>query len=293
MMASKEKYPSCVSLKNVLCEPVTVSQRVGALYASTKFSDLTIYFQEKRDKIHAHRLILAMSSPVFESKLYGNAAVGPELHLPEDSFEAFQWLMEYMYCDNSQFSTTAIALEVSHLASKYQMDALKSLCSEYLQRVLNDVNYLKVYNAAVQLNNTDLIYKCSQIMQGSSGDVFSSQQITQLSRWALKHLLQQPCSIVTEVTVFRAVVTWGKHQLGARKANFSPCDLRQEIEEFLAFVRFLTMSTDEFVEHVVPTEVFTAEEVCSILRNIKYGKSIPLPLVCSNSREKRNVSGSF
>ena len=56
--------------------------------------------------------------------------MGPILHMSEDSPEGFRWLLDYIYCDVTYFSSTAIALEVSHLASKYQMDSLKQLCSE-------------------------------------------------------------------------------------------------------------------------------------------------------------------
>ncbi|KAK8737927.1 hypothetical protein OTU49_004306 [Cherax quadricarinatus] len=270
-----------------------VHERVKALYLTGQFSDLTIRFQGRKETIKAHRLILAMTSPVFEAKLFGHTAVGGELILTEDSPETFSWLMEYMYFDQTQFPSTNMALEVSYLACKYEMNVLKYVCSEYLKRVLSDTNYLMVYNAAVHLDNPDLINKCSKKMYETSGDVFSTQRITQLSRWALQHLLEQPFINIDEVVVFSAVLSWGRHQLGLRNTGCTPSELRREIEDFLPYLRFLTMSTDEFVENVVPTEIFSPEEICAILRNIKNVKGSPVPKACANTREKRNKMVKF
>lgn len=78
----------------------------------------------------AHRLILAMSSPVFERMLFGPLAEGEELKLPEDPPEAFKWLMKYIYHGTKELADVKLAVQVYHLASKYQMDALSSLCSK-------------------------------------------------------------------------------------------------------------------------------------------------------------------
>lgn len=35
-----------------------------------------------------------------------------------------------------------------------------------MQRALNDVNYLMIYNAAVNLNSSDLLNRCSKVTNG-------------------------------------------------------------------------------------------------------------------------------
>lgn len=65
--------------------------------------------------------------------------------------------------------------------------------------------------------------------------------------------------------------------------------LRAEVEEFLPFVRFLAMSTDEFVEHVLPTRILTSDEAVALLMNIKDIPNVPLPTIAScGCTEKRN-----
>nr|XP_053642930.1 uncharacterized protein LOC128695971 [Cherax quadricarinatus] len=244
-----------------------VHERVKALYLTGQFSDLTIRFQGRKETIKAHRLILAMTSPVFEAKLFGHTAVGGELILTEDSPETFSWLMEYMYFDQTQFPSTNMALEVSYLACKYEMNVLKYVCSEYLKRVLSDTNYLMVYNAAVHLDNPDLINKCSKKMYETSGDVFSTQRITQLSRWALQHLLEQPFINIDEVVVFSAVLSWGRHQLGLRNTGCSK-RISGGNQRFLPIFGF-DMSTDEFVENEPQNGIFSPEKYAPFFRHKK------------------------
>lgn len=81
-----------------------------------------------------------MNSPVFDKLLYGNEDRQPcmlpiEYPLQDDPPEAFTWMLEYMYRGNPDLPSVPMALEVSVLATKYQMGALKSACSEVRIRV--------------------------------------------------------------------------------------------------------------------------------------------------------------
>lgn len=77
-----------------------------------------------------HRLVLAMTSPVFEEMLFGSSVVGRELALPNDPPDGFNWLLTHMYGGNTELPCEKIALQVSFLASKYKIKALYSLCSK-------------------------------------------------------------------------------------------------------------------------------------------------------------------
>lgn len=76
-----------------------------------------------------------MNSPVFDKLLYSNEDRKPcilpiEFPLHDDPPEAFGWLLEYMYRGEPDLPSVPMALEVSVLATKYQMGALKAACSE-------------------------------------------------------------------------------------------------------------------------------------------------------------------
>ncbi|XP_042218263.1 BTB/POZ domain-containing protein 6-A-like [Homarus americanus] len=255
-------------------------QRLALLLQSSRLSDLTITFPGHDNILKAHRLVLAMSSPVFEAMLYGPLAEGPDLTIHDDPPEAFEWLLDYMYRGHTSLPAVPLTVQVYQLASKYQMEALMTLCSQHLKATLSATNLPEMYDTAILLQDNTLLQQCSLVVNHSPTAVLSSPQFGRLTRSALKHLSLQPLHITTEVVLLRALLAWGR-------AQTSSGNLRQEIEDFLPMVRFLAMTTDEFVEHVMPANVLTLEESSAILMNIKEVRDVPLPAICCHIREKR------
>ncbi|XP_069179976.1 uncharacterized protein [Procambarus clarkii] len=156
-----------------------------------------------------------------------------------------------------------------------------------LQEQLTADNLPEMYDTCVLFEDTSLLHKCTKILQVYSSDVLTSPHIGELSQNSFRHILQQKLNISSEVTVFNAVVLWGKAQL--RKGTEDRDSLRQVTEELLIHVRFLTMTTDEMTEYVLPTGILTPEETSAILLNIKNVKNVKLPAEFSRNRKKRNV----
>ncbi|XP_042867793.1 uncharacterized protein LOC122250450 [Penaeus japonicus] len=77
--------------------------------------------------------------------------------------------------------------------------------------------------------------------------------------------------------------------VGSQSESQESNALRNVVKEFLPSIRFLTMSTDEFVEHVLPSRVLTSDEALTVLMNIKNIPDVHLPNIAScTSRKKRS-----
>ncbi|XP_064084986.1 uncharacterized protein LOC135200340 [Macrobrachium nipponense] len=218
---------------------------------------------------------------------YGPLAEGEELKLPEDPPEAFKWLLHYIYYGHTNLNSVRLAVKVYHLARKYQMDALVTLCSQFLKTNLYARNLPLIMDTAMLHEDKILLEKCSEVISATADDVFSSSYLGQMNKMSLKHLLQHHFAVRTEVTVFKGLVYWGKAQLNSEVKEPDGVLLRKEIEELLPYIRFLTMTLDEFVKYVMPTGVISAEECNSILMNIKQIPGIPVPPICSRKRKIR------
>lgn len=71
------------------------------------------------------------------------------------------------------------------------------------------------------------------------------------------------------------------HRRGrAQLVDPTPESLRQVVGEFLPLVRFKTMTTDEFVEHVIPSMILSNDECITLLKTIK-GVAETLPDIAS------------
>ncbi|KAK3860250.1 hypothetical protein Pcinc_033688 [Petrolisthes cinctipes] len=261
---------------------INPSQRLSSLLVSCRLADLTITFPNTDRQLKAHRLVLAMSSPVFEAMLYGPLAEeGPEVSLAEDPPEAVEWMLEYMYRGQTHLPDITLCVHVYQLASKYQMEPLMALCSENLRGNLTASNLSEMYDTAVLLDDSALLQRCAQVVSHSPTAVLTSPHLGRLTRNALNHLLIQPLHVASEVTIFQAIRNWGQSQ------GCGTDEVREAILEFLPQIRFLAMTTDEFVEHVMPSGVMNLQEASAILMNIMKVRDVPLPTLCSQMREKR------
>ena len=97
--------------------------KLNALFYNGNFADLTITFPGQDIEYQAHRLIMAVSSSIFEGILFGPMAIkNSELELPVDNPEAFKIVLASCYEVDIEPSDIDVAPEVYMLADKYFMD---------------------------------------------------------------------------------------------------------------------------------------------------------------------------
>ncbi|XP_045612835.1 uncharacterized protein [Procambarus clarkii] len=326
----------------------TLSERLFASGVTNCLTDLTVTFAKGQSIRKVHRLLLGLSSPVFEAMLYGPMAVGDVLHLPEDDPVAFQWMLNYLYFDRRDLSST-LAPQVYQLAHKYFLCDLHKLCTKILLENINPVNFPKIYDLAILTENEALLSQCQLVLRQTDA-VLSSPTFGFLSRIALGSLLQEASFEPTsDVLLYKAIVTWGRHKVAVgasrkvetqrplKKVFIKACNetefsrkevvfaietdvseeqeathletkipeklgteiletqtecniLRHEIEEFLPMVRFLTMTTDEFTQIVLPSGVFNNDESIAILLKIKGvpGSCLPAVAPCESLHRHLN-----
>ncbi|XP_076050368.1 uncharacterized protein LOC143030955 isoform X2 [Oratosquilla oratoria] len=122
--------------------------------------------------------------------------------------------------------------------------------------------------------------KCQEILDRDPDAVMLPETVSRLSKEGLRSLLtDDTLAFSSEVVPFRGLIAWGKAQLGQQEEEEpSGSALREEIgDDLLREVRFLDMSCDEFVDHVVGTDVLTHTECIHILRAIRGADPSTLP----------------
>nr|XP_045602801.1 uncharacterized protein LOC123761027 [Procambarus clarkii]XP_045602802.1 uncharacterized protein LOC123761027 [Procambarus clarkii] len=251
----------------------TPNERLGCLLMSSRHSDLKLNFRDKNAFFKVHKLVLAMTSPVFEAKLFSSDVIIQELTLTDNPDDSFRWLLQYMYTGCTKLPSANICLQVTHLAVKYQIDALFTVCARYLDKVLCKDNLLDIYNAAVAIDNKRLLHACRMRLVTYSREVLSSQKLGDLSRDALKHMLKEGI-ISSGTAIFRIILSWGKAQLLKQKREPTKVALRQEINDFLPLVNLSTMSVEDIANHIIPSAIFTSEEATTFLMSVKKSKAV-------------------
>ncbi|XP_076062191.1 BTB/POZ domain-containing protein 6-A-like isoform X1 [Oratosquilla oratoria] len=251
-----------------------VTERLQYLYSTREHTDLEIVLPEYDEKFKAHRLVLIMSSPVFETMLTGSMAVEKELTLYEDSPQAIRRLLDCMYKDSMDLESIDEALEVYAAAHKYQLDVARRICSEYIISNLTEEKTLVALDASLLYEDLNMNNKCNELLDKKPDDVMGADCVSMIRKETMKNLLQrEDLEVSSEMVLLNAIITWGKAQIYQREEE--PCNsaLRKETEDLLKEVRFMTMSSDEFIDKVIDTDIFSHTECIHILKCIR-GKDI-------------------
>ncbi|CAL4102591.1 unnamed protein product, partial [Meganyctiphanes norvegica] len=260
----------------------TPACRLAALHRNNRLTDLTIAFDNYKETFKVHKLVLGMSSPVFERVLFpsgfSNKQHGQNFNLQDGILTchqgtpvAYRWVLEHIYTGRTALSTLEEALEVYCLAHHLRMDDLFLSCSQCLGGIVNAVNLPLVYNIAVQLQDDRLLYQCSQVVTSGEDVIWLSPAVQELNHDALLDLLQQQPPTTTLTVLFRALTQWCQKSLEVQNILVTPNSLREEIKDFLPHICG-TMTLEDFVNEVVPTNIFTMEQCNEILMNMAHSE---------------------
>ncbi|KAL6659221.1 hypothetical protein ACP70R_003261 [Stipagrostis hirtigluma subsp. patula] len=169
--------------------PPDVLDNLGKLLESGEGADVT--FKVKGEVIRAHKIILAMRSPVFKAEFYGPMKENGAAIVIEDMQPAvFKALLHFIYTD----SMPAMDLEgdeneeaVKHLlvaADRYGVERMKLLCESILTKKLNVGSLATTLALADQHNCSQLKDACIRFISSSSrmDDVVASQGYAHLKR---------------------------------------------------------------------------------------------------------------
>ena len=154
-----------------------------------KMSDLVLLVEER--KLHVHKAILAISSPVFETMLSSNFKEknAKEIPLPGKKVEEIEDLLRaiYPYCEHAISRQNCCSL--LELSSEYQMDELKKRCEEFVLRTYKPSTSTTVHrqsSAAKKLREEALQFVVVSQRHQLSEEVVQrciTTFVSQLSRW--------------------------------------------------------------------------------------------------------------
>ncbi|CAL4121175.1 unnamed protein product [Meganyctiphanes norvegica] len=170
-MPFKKSKSSCLSFESASkmpwqCNTKGSKERLRELFIKKHFADVKIKFEKHKKTFSAHRVILSMSSPVFEGIFFGPMGINkPVLVLSEESPVAFEIVLASCYEVKIIPKNIDVALEVYKLADKYLLDELKLDCSREIENLVNSENANKVLEFASRFNHNDLKSICFETLK--------------------------------------------------------------------------------------------------------------------------------
>lgn len=197
-----------ISPNNVKYDQVSLSARLGHLVGNKHRSDFIFIIEDDDAEIPAHKLIVALASPVLDRIVYGNDTFSPADSVKVDgiSKESFMQILLYIYTDDININEDN-AFEILNKSSYFGLPGIEKKCLEYLEEHLNMSTVPWIYHQLFHtFSSSSLLTKCLQYIRIQPKQFFTSEYFEKISVDELKTILQMDAINCTEVDLFEAMI---------------------------------------------------------------------------------------
>ena len=224
--------------------------------------------------IPAHKLVLAIGSPVFYAMFYGGLAdKSDSINLPDCEYESLLELFRFLYSDEVDLTADNV-MQVLYLAKKYIVRALVDKCVEYLGENLDGSNVFSVMDCAQIYDEKRLLEQCWCAVDKYAEDAVKSTGFITIEKSVLEMLVERDTLRIKEVELFNAVDKWAAKECERKELEADGAVKRRILgEHIVKEIRFPIMEQKEFAAAVLDSNILTPKEVYDVM---KYYNSVQL-----------------
>ena len=265
----------------------TIKERTTVIFNDELLSDVKFVVpvseteSETRKTIPAHKLVLAISSPVFYAMFYGQLADAKDsVELPDCGYDSLLEFLRYLYSDEANLTGSNV-MQVLYLANKYMVPSLAQKCSEYLRENLSTANVFSILPHAQKFEDKDLEDRCWEVIEVNTEEAVTSDDFVTLERSLIESVVKRERLTVKEVDLFKAVDRWATKE-SERQGITADVESKRRIigEDTVKAIRFPVMSEKEFVSVVLDCRILNFGEMSELM---KYYNDVeltsPLPFI--------------
>ncbi|XP_054268588.1 kelch-like protein 17 [Macrosteles quadrilineatus] len=203
------------------------------------------------DRIHAHRVVLASTSPYFYAMFNDDMAekAAREVVLHDVDHTALQLLVDYSYTGEIHITEDNVQVLLP-ASSLLQIGSVREACCKFLMRQLHPSNCLGIRSFADAHSCKELHRRSHRFALQNFQEVMNTEEFLLLPFTEVEELISSSqLNISSEEKVFLAVLSWVKHDVAERVQN---------IAKLLRHVRLPLMSRD-FLMTAVDSEALVRE----------------------------------
>lgn len=235
---------------------------INAFRRHKAFTDVVVYIAER--EFHAHRLILASSSPVLETMLSADMKEKAEgrINLTDSSISPliFEDILSYMYSGKIKLSSENVE-ELLFASTFLMMEALNKFCEEFLKEALNINNCLGIREIASKYACQNLFIAADLLLQKEFLEIAKSDDFDLISKEELCRIIaKDELEINSEDEIFASVLKWINKKASKRYKYLK--DVLQEVR-----VQFLSDVILKQVECINEEEHHSDPQLLSLLRD--------------------------
>ena len=273
--------------KNWQTECTSISQRTKYIFNTALLSDVKFIVpvsngESESKVIPAHKLVLAIGSPVFFAMFYGQMAdTRDSIELPDCDYESLLELFRFIYGDEVELTGSNV-MHVLYLAKKYLLPSLVEKCAEFLRKNLDASNVFSILPHAQKFEDKDLENRCWEVIEVHTEEALTSDDFVATERSLVESVVKREKLNVKEVELFKAVDRWAEKKIEEQGIVTDGNAKRRIIgEEILKEIRFPLMLEKEFASFIIDSNILNVQEVGVMVKHYNQVLTSPLPYLQS------------
>ena len=248
--------------KNWQTTRATIRKRTKCIFNNNLFTDVKFVVPkavsegQSKQVISAQKLVLSISSPVFEAMFYGELAdTTDSIELPDCEYDSLLELFRYIYSDEVNLSGSNVT-GVLYLAKKYMVPSLADKCTEFLEHNLDPSNVFSILTSAQKYEEKNLVDQCWKVIDEQTEEAVKSDRFATIERSLLEAVVARDTLTIEEVELFKAVDLWATKQCEKQGLAADGATKRRILgEDVTKGIRFPTMKQDDFASVVLDSEI--------------------------------------
>ncbi|XP_058824698.1 BTB/POZ domain-containing protein 6-like [Topomyia yanbarensis] len=303
-----------------------VKSRMLYLYETGKWTDCQFLVgQEPSPKtITAHKLVLSLASPVFETMFFGTLTEQNDvsIRIVDIEAEVFRKILLYIYTDKICLDSMDDAFKIYYAAKKYLLPQVTDQCTTYIKSNIKPTNACLVYEFAKFYDESALLQSAKTIIINHTTQVIQDPSFLELDLSTVIMILdQEMLNITTELDLFKALKKYAAKQGLSRVDHVNreqnpatppetPPSVNQNqisndenkeqtavakvqpkvstIDDAIYRIRFLTLKPQELAPELAGMDLLTQPEILAIIMNCTMEASgFLMPADLSTNRKDR------
>ena len=277
----------------------TIRHRCKSIFNQEFLSDVKFVVQDSQSgseskKIPAHKLVLAISSPVFYAMFYGELAETKDsVEISDCEYESLLELFRFIYSDEANLTPDNV-MQLVYLAKKYMLPSLADKCSAYLKESLDASNVFTVLPDVQKYEEKDLLDHCWKVIEKETEEAVKSDGFMTIERSILEEMVEKDSLNIKEVELFKAVSRWAGKECEKQGLRAKGSVKRRILgERIVKGIRFPLMEQKEFVGVVLDCDILTKKECFDMIKYFSALLTIPLGFSGERRTGQVNVISRF
>lgn len=289
LLASKEGT-SVYNMESEEIEEDSLAKRFAKILSCEEMADVHFILgssnAQKLFRIPAHKLVLAVGSPVFKAMFYGPMATctnsSEDIKLPDIEPIIFLEFLRYLYTDGIKLKRDNV-VQLLYAARKYDIPGLERICVEYLKYSINEKNVLVIWQTAKLFDEKEFQYLCLKVIEKNAHQVLLGADFLELDHETVCFFLNDDLLRIDEVNLFRALARWGKNHCLRRGICPTRVNIREALGDAISLIRFPLMTEEQLIRNVASEGILEDDVLQTLLRNFKTWPRMENPKIFSNT----------